>query len=227
MALVSATQMRAARAILAWTQEDFAAASSLSLSTIRNIESGLLSLRSATNAAIHRAIENAGLELLNDDGIKRRDDIVRIYKGETGAPEFFDSLLRDLRKAEGEIAIALTTPETHRWFFSPQNAAALERFNQPAAAMAVKCLLAEAPIAPVVAPMFDVRLTFTQHVARLPCVIARDRYAEIAHTDTSSPPYLVSFRIPHASRIYFEEFRQVWKDGQRVSFPRILRGRKG
>lgn len=223
---VSAAQMKAARAILDWRQEDFATACGLSLNTIRNIESGNLSLRSATSNAIHRAIEDAGLELLDDDGIKRRDDIVKIFKGETGAAQFFDQLLGDPREGDGEIAIALSAPESHLWFFSAQNAVALQRLNEPASAIAVKCLLAETPVSPFGAPAFEVRLTLVQNVARLPCIISRYQYAVVAHVDESSPPYLVSFRIPRASRTYFEQFRHAWKEGQRVALPEISRQRK-
>jgi DNA-binding XRE family transcriptional regulator len=216
---VSAAQMKAARAVLDWKQKDFAAASGLSLNTIRSIERGHLSPRFATGNAIRRTIENAGLELLSDDGIKRRDDLVQIYKGKCGCDDFFEDLFDDLRKRGDEVAIAIHAPETLSWFFSTQNATVLERLNQPAAAPMVKCLLSEASASPFVTPSFELRLTFKQNVARLPLVISGNKYTIIAHVDDSSPPYLVSFRIPRASRAYFDEFRLHWKDGQRVFLP--------
>jgi len=73
--------VRAARALLRWEQRDLAAASSVSLPTIKRLESkrGILSAHAMTVAALKRALENAGIEFTNghEPGVKVRKKIVR------------------------------------------------------------------------------------------------------------------------------------------------------
>lgn len=64
---VSIRQVKAARAMLAWSQLDLAAASGLSLPTVKRLESddGPIGGRPETIAAIQIAFEAAGIEFTN------------------------------------------------------------------------------------------------------------------------------------------------------------------
>jgi transcriptional regulator with XRE-family HTH domain len=59
--IIVPAQIRAARAMLEWSQEDLAEKSGVSLSTVRDVESQRRPLDTAAAAEIHRALENAGL----------------------------------------------------------------------------------------------------------------------------------------------------------------------
>lgn len=65
--------MKAARALLAWSQGDLATASGLSLGTIKRLEAldGELGWREATGSALLKALEIAGVVFLseNSDGL--------------------------------------------------------------------------------------------------------------------------------------------------------------
>jgi transcriptional regulator with XRE-family HTH domain len=67
---VSIAQVKAARALLAWSQEQLAAASAISIPTIKRLEAqeGLLSGRDDTIAKICHAIEAAGVEFIFENG---------------------------------------------------------------------------------------------------------------------------------------------------------------
>jgi predicted transcriptional regulator len=62
--------LRAARALLRWDQRNLAEASSISLPTIKRLESkpGTLEAHTTTVAALTRALENAGIEFINENG---------------------------------------------------------------------------------------------------------------------------------------------------------------
>jgi hypothetical protein len=62
--------MRAARALLRWSASDLARESGVSLSTIHRAEAvdGETAMTFANAAAIRRALENAGVELIDEDG---------------------------------------------------------------------------------------------------------------------------------------------------------------
>lgn len=67
---VSIRQVKAARALLAWSQEDLAIAAAVSLPTIKRLEAvdGDLGGRSDTVAAIRRALEDAGVLFVDANG---------------------------------------------------------------------------------------------------------------------------------------------------------------
>jgi transcriptional regulator with XRE-family HTH domain len=60
-------QCRAARALLDWTQEELAERAEVSRGTIRGFESGQHALQRSTAAAVRRALEAAGVMLLEVD----------------------------------------------------------------------------------------------------------------------------------------------------------------
>ena len=62
--------IRAARALLRWEQRDLAEVSSVSLPTIKRLESkpGILGAHDSTVAALQRALENAGIEFIAENG---------------------------------------------------------------------------------------------------------------------------------------------------------------
>jgi predicted transcriptional regulator len=67
---VSIRQLKAARALLAWSQEQLAAAADVSVPTIKRLEAeeGLLGGRSATGTKIRSALESAGIEFIDENG---------------------------------------------------------------------------------------------------------------------------------------------------------------
>ena len=70
MTILSSEVIRAARALLRWEQRDLAEASSISLPTIKRLElkPGILEAHTSTVAALTRALENAGIEFIDENG---------------------------------------------------------------------------------------------------------------------------------------------------------------
>jgi predicted transcriptional regulator len=67
---VSVRQIKAARALLAWSQDDLAAAADVSIPTIKRLEAqdGPLRGRSETGKKMISALEIAGVEFLDENG---------------------------------------------------------------------------------------------------------------------------------------------------------------
>jgi transcriptional regulator with XRE-family HTH domain len=67
---ISSEQVRAARALLRWEQRDLAAASGVSLPSIKRLETspGVLGAQPRTVAAIRAALESAGVEFIAENG---------------------------------------------------------------------------------------------------------------------------------------------------------------
>ncbi len=63
-------QLRAARGLVGWSQEDLANASGVALSTVRRMESSNGPLRSTTENAwkVQKALEDAGVVFIDENG---------------------------------------------------------------------------------------------------------------------------------------------------------------
>ena len=69
--MVTAEQIKAARALLNWGQRELAEAAKLSIPTIKRVEASRGAIRStySTVLAIQAALESAGIEFIDDNGI--------------------------------------------------------------------------------------------------------------------------------------------------------------
>jgi transcriptional regulator with XRE-family HTH domain len=67
---VSIRQIKAARALLGWSQEELAAAAALSIATVKRLEAqdGPLGGRKGTESKITSALEQAGAEFIDENG---------------------------------------------------------------------------------------------------------------------------------------------------------------
>lgn len=86
-------QIRAARALIGWSQGDLAEASGLSQTGIARIENGSNQPNSTTTEKIRCAFDKADVEFIDDSGVKKRD-IVRIYEGADCYLRILDEILR-------------------------------------------------------------------------------------------------------------------------------------
>ncbi len=68
--VLSSELIRAARALVRWEQRDLALASSVSLPTIKRLESrpGIMAAHMSTVAALRKALESAGVEFIDENG---------------------------------------------------------------------------------------------------------------------------------------------------------------
>ncbi len=75
MSLVHAAQLRAARSMLRWEQEQLASAAGVSIDTVSRLErlSGELDARASTLRALQRALEAAGVEFKPDGSVRLRE----------------------------------------------------------------------------------------------------------------------------------------------------------
>lgn len=65
---ITKEQSRAARGLLGWTQMDLSAASDVSQKSIADFETGARNLRPRTVADIRRALEDGGVDFIDENG---------------------------------------------------------------------------------------------------------------------------------------------------------------
>ena len=104
--MINAKQIRAARALLNWTQDFLAERSGIARATIKNVEGGTTLPRLETANALQRSFEEAGVEFLPGSGVRMQDRMVQVFEG----PQFVHALMEDifttLRDTAGSVYIA-------------------------------------------------------------------------------------------------------------------------
>lgn len=66
--MVTSAQCRAARGLLAWSQQELAKAAKIGVVTVHQLENDVGSPRPATLDVVRRAFENAGVEFIEENG---------------------------------------------------------------------------------------------------------------------------------------------------------------
>ncbi len=96
-------QIRAARALLGWSQGDLADHAGLSQTGIARIENGTNHPNSTTLEKIRTAFDKADVEFIEESGVKKRTGEVRTLSGPNAMSDFLDDVY--------ETAVIHGTPE--------------------------------------------------------------------------------------------------------------------
>lgn len=109
-------QMRAARALLDWSQSDLADKAGLSQTGIARIENGTNQPNSSTLAKIGAAFDAADIEFIDDTGVKKRKSEIKSFKGVEGFKTFMDDIYTHAKNHGGEFCLHNAKPENwHKW----------------------------------------------------------------------------------------------------------------
>jgi transcriptional regulator with XRE-family HTH domain len=83
---LTSAQIRAARSLIRWSAEDLARQSSLSVATVRRAEltESATSMTAANDLAIRRALEDAGVEFIDENGGGPGVRLRKPVKGKSG-----------------------------------------------------------------------------------------------------------------------------------------------
>jgi predicted transcriptional regulator len=66
--MITAAQCRAARGLLAWSQQELADSAGIGVVTVHQLEAGTSEPRRATLEVVRRAFEKAGVEFIDQNG---------------------------------------------------------------------------------------------------------------------------------------------------------------
>lgn len=104
--MITFLQIKAARAMLDWNQDDLAKMSGLGKKTIVAIEQGNVNARHDTILAIQNTFEKHGIEFLPGNGVRPRDEIVKVFEGDQAEELLLNDIYETMREVGGgEILI--------------------------------------------------------------------------------------------------------------------------
>ena len=99
-------QIRAARALIGWSQGDLAQRADLSQTGIARIENGSNHPNSTTLAKITSAFDEADIEFIGESGVKKRTSEIRTLRGKQGFYLFLEDVCETVKKTGGEICVS-------------------------------------------------------------------------------------------------------------------------
>jgi transcriptional regulator with XRE-family HTH domain len=97
--MISSDQIRAARALVNWSQGDLADRTGMATPSIGNIEIGKHNPSLRSQQKIITAFDEAGVEFI-DDGVRKKQDLVEVIEGDSCYLELLDIAHRQLASGE-------------------------------------------------------------------------------------------------------------------------------
>ena len=109
-------QIRAARALIGWSQGDLAERADLSQTGIARIENGTNKPNSQTLAKIQTAFDKANVEFIDDNGVKKRTGEIKTLSGKSGLTELLDDIHEVGRISGGQFCLHNADPDNwYKW----------------------------------------------------------------------------------------------------------------
>ncbi len=102
---ITTAQIRGARGILNWSQQDLAQRTGISATSIGAIENGQTTPRASTLDIIRSTLERNGIEFLGLQGVRERENNIVTYEGKNGIQSFFDDVYETTKQNSSEICL--------------------------------------------------------------------------------------------------------------------------
>lgn len=214
---ITASQIRAARAVLNWSQDELAEKSGLSIATIRKIETGHISPRGTTNNDIRYTFEDAGLEFIEPGGVRHKPEEITMLQGHKGLVTFFDNVYQYARRNGGEI-LCVCPSEKPYMGLSGAATVHIERMTAIKHTISAKCLLTEDIHNINCNSYSEYRVLSKHYIDSVPFYIYDDKYAIFDFETTPSPKiFITSSR--NISQAFRQQFYSMWDKATPLNEP--------
>ncbi len=212
MLSLHASQVKAARAILGWSQGDLAEKANVSRSTIRILEEDKSSVRTATLIEIQKALEVGGVEFLENEGVRRATDGVKVYKGEKKAAKYFwrEDALQVIKEKGGDIFAYITSHGIlTRIVAKSNNFGKLESVRQ---SIKIKCLSPNTPSADFFVPPFQFRKPHENIIGPSCYLVYGDKRADVCLDGNKNPIFVVYNGAASMAADYRKHLLSLWEN---------------
>ncbi len=164
-----------------------------------------MSPRSTTANEIRKAIENAGLEFIEPEGIRRRLDEVKVYQGPDSCDLFFEDVFQTIKEDGNEVIALFKSPEIMQQLCL----AAHDSFEQLGEFSSIKCLLSSVPERSLLVPQLQLRIIPKQHIGPISFFTYGGKHAIIMEQVNSTFKFVV-FDMSSLAQAYRSNFFLLW-----------------
>lgn len=207
--MITTAQIRGARGILNWSQGDLSERTDISATSIGSIENGLTQARTSTLELIQNAFEDAGIEFLPNDGIRKKSTSINIFRGEKGFADFYDDIYQTAVTIGGNCTFFVNNVDETvflKWgkgIFASHS----ERMNK-LGGVKYKILVQEGDTNFVASSYADYRWLPKEFFSTVPFYVYGDKLAMILF---EVEPTVLVFEYPLISEAYKKQFEAMWE----------------
>lgn len=205
---ITAAQIRGARGVLNWTQGDLAERTDISATSIGSIENGSTQPRESTLATIQRVFEEAGIEFIDNDGIRLRTGEIRVFRGRTGFIEFFDYVYSVLKDEEGDVYVSNVEEKRFLKWAGESATPHMERMSK-LKGVTYKVLLKEGDYDFVSSSYSEYRWVPREQFSSVPFYVFDKSFAIIL---LDPEPQIVVMSYPAVAEAYKLQFLAMWEN---------------
>jgi transcriptional regulator with XRE-family HTH domain len=206
---ISAEQIKMARANLGWSREDLAFRAHVSEASIRNAEMKLKTSYKSIEAMRH-AFEIDGLEFLENDGVRRRTDWIKVYEGPDSVDTFMEEFLKTVKEGGREVLAVMKSQEMLAECLGIAGNCNPDRVNRIILNANIKCLLSEETVLAVPMPDFEFRAIAKYPAGPCSYFVYGNKYATVFRVKDDTFRFTV-FNWIDEVQSYRNSFYDVWK----------------
>jgi transcriptional regulator with XRE-family HTH domain len=213
---VSAGQIKAARALLDWSQEDLAEKSCVSISTIRTMELGKIP-RITTLQDICTTLQDNGLEFTEGEGVRRRDFGVCTLRGVDSCDLFFEDICKTIDQEQKEILVFTKDDKILTRKCGVDFLSNMDRLEALRAVVDIKCLMSDIAKPSFSKPFFPCRMVDHRPCGAVSMFIYGNKYAHVL-TDGALNFMAVIYDIAWVAQGERKDFLSLWNEASAISF---------
>jgi hypothetical protein len=214
----SATQIRAAMAMLKWENEELSEATGIGTTTAFNVKMGNNKPQPRIRAKIRKAFESQGIEFLDNDGVRKRPEGVEVMNGREGLCRLLDDVYAYASSNGGEIGI--TGFDLGQWahilgdYVDVQVKRMTELFKQRSD-IRVRTVIREGSIDLVGSEYSQYRWQPREEFEAVPFYVYGEYLAIISFQSDPSPKIIKLRSLPIASA-YQLQFNSMWERAKEI-----------
>lgn len=212
--MITAAQLRAARGLLDWTRTDLAKAASVSPETIKNIEHGTFRPQESTADAIVRAFQAHDVCFIENDGVQKSRDVVKILEGYEDFKSFMDDLYRTALlpsslNGEKPIYVCNVDNQLFKKFLKDYAGFHIERMMK-IEGLEIKALSGHIDRTHVIgANYLNYRFVPASQALFAPFYVFGNKLSMI-NFNTENAPRIISINSEAVAKSYREQFEVIW-----------------
>jgi len=204
--MITPEQLRAARGLLDWSRGDLSKACGISSETIKNIERGVFRPQETTERAILKAFAAHDVCFLDADGVRKKTEPVKIFKGEEELKAFFDSLYESA-KAGADICAFCIDEKAFAHHLGDYAKTHFQRMGQLNGSR-IRFLARENGEEPPAAPYGECRVVAADKFCSVPFLISGNRLAFVLID--SEKASVARLSLPPVTEAYRKQFDALW-----------------
>jgi transcriptional regulator with XRE-family HTH domain len=221
---ITGNQMRAARALMNWSQSDLADKAGLWHPTIANIETGKTTPSKATLDKISGVFINHGLEFLDGEGVKKKTETVLTLSGESDFERFYDLVYDAAKTTGGQIFISNVDERIFDEFVQPEfDKFHMHRMEQIRRNIDFRTLVKEGDDYLPAKGYSKYKWLAADKFANTPFYVFADYLAIIIMIDE---PMIILIKNQKVADLYREKFLIQWESAKKPILPERPKGKK-